>query len=98
MVFYVSTGVLLFVSLPLTRFPPHIGFLGILSLITAYSILFKRIWTPWLMFILLITTTVFSLYTLYFVGFSNMLVALSMIVYPALTWIVTVLILLKKET
>jgi len=97
LVFYVSTGVLLFISLPLTHFPPHIGFLGIFSLITAYSILFKRVWAPWLVFILLVTITVFSLYTLYFVGFSNILVAVSMLLYPVFTWIVTALFLIKKK-
>ncbi|MCL2475929.1 hypothetical protein [Candidatus Bathycorpusculum sp.] len=88
----------MFISLPLTRFPPHVGFLGIFSLITAYSLLFKRAWAPWLGFILLVTITVFSLYTLYFVGFSNTLVALSMLLYPVSTWIVTALLLIKKKT
>ncbi|MDR0373780.1 MAG: hypothetical protein LBI79_09605 [Nitrososphaerota archaeon] len=96
-VFYVSTGILLFASLPLTRFPPHLGFLGILGLISAYSLLTKRAWAPWLMFILLITNTVFSLYTLYFVGLSNVMVALSMLTYAVLTWIVTALVLIKRK-
>ncbi len=95
--FYAITGILLLAFLPLTGFPPHLGFLGIVSLITAYSLFTKRAWAPWLVAILLITNTVFSLYTLYSVGFSNTLVALSMIGYVALTWIVTILLVLKRK-
>ena len=50
------------------------GFLGIVSLITAYSLFTKRAWAPWLVFIMLVTITVFSGVTLYSVGFSNLLV------------------------
>ncbi|MDR0493989.1 MAG: hypothetical protein LBH74_10215 [Nitrososphaerota archaeon] len=94
-VFYGFAGILLLISLPLTSFPPHLGFLSIISLITAYSLLSKRAWGPWLVFILLVTNTVFSLYTLYYVGLSNVLVALSMLTYAGLTWIVTAIVLIK---
>jgi uncharacterized membrane protein len=95
--FYTAAGILLMAALPLTGFPPHIGFLGIVNLITAYSLFTKRAWAPWLVFILLIANTVFSLYTLYYVGFSNMLVAISMLVYAVLTWAVTALLLIKRK-
>ncbi|MCL4430470.1 MAG: hypothetical protein M1167_06930 [Chloroflexi bacterium] len=42
--FYALSGLILLVSLPLTGYPPHLGFLGILSLITAYSLFLKRVW------------------------------------------------------
>jgi hypothetical protein len=87
--FYAATGVLLLAFLPLSGYPPHLGFLGIFSLIGAYSILTKRTWAPWLVFILLVTNSAFSLYTLYAVGFSNILVALTMLGYALLTWAFT---------
>lgn len=88
-IFYAATGILLLAFLPLSGFPPHVGFLGIFSLLVAYSLLSKRAWAPWLIFVLLITNSVFSLYTLYAVGFSNVIVALSMIGFALLTWIST---------
>ena len=95
--FYTVTNLLLLASLPLSGFPPHLGFLGIVSLITAYSLFTKRFWASWLVFILLVSNTVFSLYTLYSVGLSNVLVALSMAAYAVLTWIVTALVLIKRK-
>ncbi len=95
-VFYAVTGVMLLVFLPLTGYPPHLGFLGILSLITAFSLLMKRGWAPYLVFIVFVANTAFTLYTLYSVGFSNPLVALSMIVYAVLTWATTFGLLLKR--
>jgi hypothetical protein len=95
--FYAVTGVLLLAFLPFTGFPPHLGFLGIVSLIAAYSLFTRRAWAPWLVFILLAANTVFSLYTLYSVGWSNVLVALSMLAYAVLTWIVTGLVLIKRK-
>ncbi|HLN88439.1 MAG TPA: hypothetical protein VK253_00060 [Candidatus Binatia bacterium] len=94
--FYSVTGIILLAFLFLTGFPPHIAFLGILSLITAYSFFAKRAWTTWLVAGLFIIITAFTLDTLFSVGFSNALVGLSMIGYAALTWIFTAYILLKK--
>jgi len=95
--FYAFTGIILLAFLPLTGFPPHLGFLGILSLITAYSLFAKRGWAPWLVAILFITNTAFSLVTLYSVGFSNVPVALSMLAYAILTWVFTAYIILKRK-
>jgi hypothetical protein len=95
--FYAVTGIILLSFLPLTGFPPHVGFLGILSLITAYSLFTKRAWAPWLVAILLITITAFALITLAAAGFSNILVALSMIGYAILTWVFTAYLLLKRK-
>jgi formate hydrogenlyase subunit 3/multisubunit Na+/H+ antiporter MnhD subunit len=95
--FYAITGIILLAFLPLTGFPPHIGFLGILSLITAYSLFTKRAWAPWLVAILFVVATVFSLYTLYSTGFSNALTGISMIAYAVLTWVFTAYIILKTK-
>ncbi len=94
--FYAVTGLILLVSLFLTNFPPHLAFLGILSLITAYSFFTKRAWTHWLVAAMFIIITAFSLDTLFSVGFSNALVGLSMLGYAVFTWIFTAYILLKK--
>ena len=93
--FYAVAGIILMAFLPLTGFPPHIGFLAILSLITAYSLFAKRGWAPWLAAIVLIVTSAFSLDTLLSAGFSNVLVGVSMLAYAVLTWLVTAILLLK---
>jgi hypothetical protein len=95
--FYAVTGILLLAFLPLTVFPPHLGFLGIVSLITAYSLFTKRVWVPWLVFILLVSITVFSAITLYSVGLSNLLVTAMILPYLVLTWVFTVQLLLKRK-
>ncbi|MCW4000034.1 MAG: hypothetical protein NWE93_07330 [Candidatus Bathyarchaeota archaeon] len=95
-VFYAATGLLLLAFLPLSGYPPHVGFLGIFSLIGAYSLFTKRSWAPWLVFVLLITNSVFSLYTLYAVGLSNIIVALTMIGYALLTWLFTYIAAVKR--
>jgi hypothetical protein len=94
--FYAVSGIILLVALPLTAFAPHLGLLGVLSLIVAYGLFNKRAWTPWLLFILLVSALAFSLYTLISVGFSNILVGTSMIVYSVLTLLSAGYILLKK--
>jgi len=85
LIFYAATGILFLAFLPLSGYPPHLAFIGILSLITAYGMFAKRAWASWLIASLLIINSVFSLYTLIAVGFSNLLVALAMIALVALT-------------
>lgn len=86
--FYAATGALLLAFLPLTGFPPHVGFLGIVSLIAAYSLFAKRVWAPWLVFILLVAISAFTAVTLYSVALSNVLVTAMLLPYLLLTWIV----------
>jgi len=95
--FYAVTGIILLAFLPFTSFPPHLGFLGILSLITAYSLFAKRGWAPWLVAVLFIVITAFSLVILFSIGFSNVIVSLSVLAYAVLTWIFTAYILLKRK-
>lgn len=94
--FYALTGISLLAVLPLTSYPPHLGFLGILSLITAYSLFAKRGWAPWLVAAIFIVITAFALDTLFSAGFSNLLVGLSMLAYAILTWVFTAYLLIKK--
>jgi hypothetical protein len=95
--FYAVTGILLLAFLPFTGFPPHLGLLGIVSLITAYSVYTKRAWAPWLVFILAVGNTVFAGVTLFAEGFSNLFVTAMLIPYLVFTWIVTVEYLLLKR-
>jgi hypothetical protein len=63
-IFYAITGVVFLALLPLSRFPPHIGILGIWSLATAYG-LFKKRWKLYFIAPLFFVATTFSLYTIY---------------------------------
>jgi hypothetical protein len=94
--FFALTGLILLISLPLTSYPPHLAFLGILSLITAFCLFTKREWAPWLVAIQLIINTAFALIILISAGFSNALVTLSMLAYAVLTWVFAAYLLLKK--
>ena len=96
--FYGVAGVILLVLLPLAGFPPHIGLTGVLSLVTAYGLIKNRFWAFWMVLALLGVASVLSLYTLAVIGFSNWLVALSMIAYAILTWAFTLQIALKRKT
>ena len=95
--FYGVVGVLLLALLPFANFPPHIGLTGILSLITAYGLFMKRFWAEWLVVALFFVATTFSLYTLYYIAFSNWIVGMGMIAYAVLTWMFTVYTLLKRK-
>jgi hypothetical protein len=95
--FFAVTGIILLATLPLTGYPPHVGFLGIFSIITAYSLFAKRVWAPWLVAILFLTITGFTLVTLGSAGFSNLLVGLSMLCYFIFALIFTMYLLLKRK-
>jgi hypothetical protein len=95
--FYAVTGIILLAFLPFTGFPPQLGLLGVLSLITDYGIFTKRAWAPWLLFILFAGASTFSIYTLAVAGFSNALIGISMTVYAVLTWVFAGYLLLVKR-
>ena len=95
--FYALSGILLLVFLPLTGYPPQLGLLGILSLITGYGFFTKRGWAPWILFVLFAGASTFAIYTLAVAGFSNALIGVSLIVYAVLTWIFAAYILLIKR-
>jgi hypothetical protein len=98
LLFYAVSGLVLLVFLPLTSFAPQLALLGILSLVVAYGVFTKRGWAPWLLFIFLVAAEAFSLYTLYAVGFSNVLVGISMVAYAVLTFLSAGYLLLKKKS
>ena len=95
--FYFVSGIVFLVFLPLTSFAPQLGLLGILSLLGGYCVFTKKHWTTWVLIVLFVAATTFSLYTLFSVGFSNAMIGVSMIVYAVLTWIFTGYLLLKKN-
>lgn len=98
LLFYAATGIIFFVFLPFTSFAPHLGLLGILSLIVAYGLFIERGWAPWLLFVLFVAATAFSIYTIFAAGFSNALLGVGMIAYAVLTWLFGVYILLRRKT
>lgn len=94
--FYAITGVLLLILLPLSNFPPHLALTGVVSLLTVYALYMKRSWAKWLVAALFFTVTTMTLYTVAFVIFTNVLVALAMIIYAVLTWYFTYYVFVKK--
>jgi hypothetical protein len=95
--FYGIVGVLFLVLLPFANYPPHIALTGIMSLITAYGLFTKRSWAKWLVAALFFVATTLSLYTLYYVIFSDWIVSASMIAYVAFTWLFTARTLSKSK-
>lgn len=95
-IFYATTGIIFFILLPLANYPPHVGLTGILSLITAYGLYTKRAWAKWLVGALFFVATTISLYTVYFILLSNVLVSISLIIYAALNWYFTYYVFIKK--
>jgi cation transport ATPase len=96
--FYAIVGIVCFVFLPLTDFPPHIGILGIFSLITAYGLFMKRNWAIWFIVILFFMVTTFTLYEFYYVVWANVIRATIMIAYLVLTVIFTAYVVPKRHT
>ena len=94
--FYAVVGLAFLILLPLAGYPPHIGLIGIVSLITAYALFMKRAWAKWLVAAIFFVATTLSLYTVYFILFSNLFVSLGMIVYAVLTWYFTYYVIIKK--
>ena len=96
LIFYAVAGIILLAVLPLANFPPHIGIIGILSLLTAYGLFGKRAWTIWFVIIVFLVGTTFSVATLYFGR--DLLLDISMIAYLILTWIFTAYVTNKRKT
>jgi hypothetical protein len=87
--FYAIVGVVFLVLLPMSGFPPHIGVLGILSLIAAYGMFRKRAWSFWFVMILFFGGTAYSSYVIYSFLTRNYLLGTGMIFYFILTWVFT---------
>lgn len=95
--FYAVVGVICFVVLPMANFPPHIGIMGVLNLITAYGLFKKRVWTVWLVVMLLFIATTFSAFMLSSFFGKDLILDMSMFAYLFLTWIFTVYIVVKRK-
>ena len=87
--FYAIVGIAFLALLPLNGFPPHVGILGILSLIAAYGMFRKRAWSFWFIIILFFANTTYAIYVIYSVLGSNYLFGVGMIFYLILTWVFT---------
>jgi hypothetical protein len=75
--------------LPLAGLAPHLALVGILSLTTAVTVLLKKSWALWFISILFITASVFSLWTIFASGTSNLMITAGLAAYFALALIVT---------
>jgi hypothetical protein len=97
-VFYAIVGVVFFVFLPFTNFPPHIAAMGILSLVTAYGLVAKRSWVIYPVVMLFFIATTFSVYTLFYLSVQDLLIIIGMIAYLVLTWIATAYTSARRAT
>ena len=97
-IYYAIVGVVFLVLLPLSNFPPHVGIIGIFSLITAYGMFRKRNWTIWFVIIIFFAATTFSAFMLYNYLLKDYIIGISMIAYLILTWVSTVYAASKRKT
>jgi hypothetical protein len=88
-VFYAVVGIICFIVLATDFRLIHIGIIGIFSLVTAYGLFKKRVWTIWLVAMLFFIVTTFSIYNLYYFFGKDLILDISMIAYLILTWIFT---------
>ena len=95
--FYGLVGIIFLIMLPLSGFPPHIGLMGVSSLIAAYGLFKKRFWAIWLVVALFFVATTFTLYTLYYILVIDALATAGMIVYAVLTVIFTAYVISKRK-
>jgi uncharacterized membrane protein HdeD (DUF308 family) len=97
-VFYAIVGIVFIILLPMSGFAPHIGLMGIISLVTAYGLFTKRTWSFWLVFILFISITTFAALMIYDLMATELLITSVMIILLVLTWIFTGYAMLKRKT
>jgi hypothetical protein len=88
-VFYAVVGVVFLVLLPLAEFAPHVGIIGILSLATAYGVFRKRGWAFWFVVVLFFVSTTFSVFMIYSIFASDLIIGLGLIAYLIFTWFFT---------
>jgi hypothetical protein len=95
--FYGVAGIAFQAIMAISGFPPHVGLIGIVSVITAYGLVANRRWAPYTVAILLFTGTTFALYTAAVVYSTDMATAAGLTVYAVLTWIFTVVALKMRQ-
>jgi hypothetical protein len=96
--FYVIAGIVWLAVLPMADFPLHIGIIGILSLITAFGLFKKRIWTIWFVYVLFFVATTHSIYVLYYSSGKDLLFDISTGAYLVLTWVFTAYAAVRRKT
>ena len=96
--FYAISGVVFFVLLAMASFAPHLGIIGLFSLVTAYGLFRKRAWTIWFVVVLFFVGTTFSAFMMYYVLGTDYLLGMGAIAYLALTWIFTAYTATKRKT
>lgn len=96
-IFYAIAGIIFFAFLPIANFPPHIGIIGIFSLLTAYGLFKKRAWAIWLVLMLFFIATTFSAFTIYYVFGNDLFLSIGMITYLILTWVFTAYTTAKRR-
>lgn len=87
--FYGLVGIILLILMAMSGFPPHVGLMGITSIIAAYGIFKKRFWSIWLVVALFFVANTFSIFTLYYVSSTDAIATAAMLAYAILTWIFT---------
>jgi len=98
-IFYVIVGIVFLALLVMTGFPPHLGIIGVFSLVAAYGLFQKRSWSIWLIVILFFVATTFSVYMLnYYLSLGDYLMSLGVIAYLVLTWIFSVYAASKRSS
>jgi len=97
-VFYAVVGIICFIFLAMDFGMIHIGIIGIFSLITAYGLFRKRVWTIWFVAMLFFIVTTFSAYNLYHLLGKDLILDISMIAYLILTWVFTAYTATKRKT
>jgi hypothetical protein len=97
-VFYAVVGVIFLAVMFMADFPPHIGIIGIFSLVAAYGLYRKRAWAIWFVLILFFTGTAFSAFMIYDVLARNYILGISVIVYLILTWVFTAYAATRRNT
>jgi hypothetical protein len=96
-VFYAIVGIIFFVLLPMASFAPYLAIIGIFSLITAYGVFRKRVWTIWFVIILFFVATTFSVVMISNILQIDALLGLSSIAYLILTWVFTLYAWTKRK-
>jgi len=97
-VFYAVVGIMCFIVLATDFRLVHIGIIGIFSLITAYGLFKKRVWTIWLVAMLFFIVTTFSIFNLYYFLGKDLILYITMIAYLILTWVFTAYTAAKRKS
>ena len=97
-IFYAVVGIIFLALMPMANFPPHIGIIGIFSLVAAYGVFRKGAWAIWFIIILFFVATTFSAFMIGDVMTGNYVLGTFMIAYLILTWVFTAYATSKRST